>query len=237
MNTMNAFHFIAILLAIGALVSFYGCNVGINKSIYIKNGETLDYGPKSVNGSIIIGNDCIIEGSCDTVNGKIELGTNCRVKNLKTVNRRISVGKSSVVDGEIGTVNGSISCDDGVEVDENLSTVNGSITCGAGVKVGGNINTVNGDIDLKNTTVKENIRTLNGNITLQDKSIVERDIIIKKGKHSITGHFHHQEIRITEDSLVNGNILVEDEEMKVKVYLSKGGQVKGQIKGAEVIQE
>jgi DUF4097 and DUF4098 domain-containing protein YvlB len=121
-------------------------------------------------------------------------------------------------------------------VDGNAKTVNGSIVCGGGSKVHGKLSTVNGRIELKNTEVDEEIGTVNGDIELLAKSLVHGDIVIK-GRH---GHlFDHQrlEIRISEGSRVEGNIIVRDPEAEVKVYLSKDSSVKGEIRNAQLIKE
>lgn len=213
-----------------------GCNLSVNRSIYIDDGETVNSSQRTVNGSIIIGSDCKVRGSCATVNGRIKVGSNSEVRGLKTVNMGITVGDNSYVDGSVATVNGSINCKAGVRVDGDTSTINGSIKCDTGVKVNGEASTINGKIDLKKATIKEDVKTHNGNITLTDGSIVYGDIIIRKSR-SFFRRLRRLKIRIAEDSVVKGDIIVKDDDLEVKVYLSSGGKVIGRIRNAEVIKE
>lgn len=199
-----------------ALVLFNGCDVSVNRSIYVHDGEHSG-GQTSVNGSIHVGSRCQVDGNCQTVNGSIQVGDDSQVSDLDTVNGRISIAARVVVDG-------------------NAKTVNGSITCGSGSKIHGRLTTVNGRIELKNTEVDEEISTVNGDILLLAKSLVRGDIIIT-GSH---GHFfdHRRlEIRISDGSRVEGGIIVRDPDVEVKVYLSTDSIVKGEIKNAQVIKE
>jgi hypothetical protein len=56
-----------------------------------------------------------------------------------------------------------------------------------------------------------------------------------KGKAKGGGKKKGLEITISESSLVEGDIVVKDSDRKVKVILSGGGKVLGEIKNAEVI--
>jgi len=212
------------------------CNVGVNKSIHIRDGEKVSHGQSTVNGSIYIGSHCRVSAGCSTVNGKIEVGSNSEVESLRTVNRGIRVGKDSVVDGSAVTVNGSIKLKEGVRVDGDIDTVNGNISCGKGVRIEGEVATVNGDVDIVNGIVKEDIKVNNGDITLSDESVLTGNIVIKR-----SGGFKLRTrkvaIRITGGSLVKGDILVKDSKTRVTVYLSNGGEVAGKIRGAEVVKE
>ncbi len=223
------------IISIMGLV-FAGCNVGVNKSIHIRDGETVNHGPKTVNGSIIIGNNCTIRGNCDTVNGRIKVGDNCEVRSLHTVNLGVSVGNHTVVEGSIAAVNGSITCGEEVKVDDDVTTVNGSIHCGKGVSIQGSVSNVNGDHTLIDTVVKGDLKTNTGDITLQENSIVEGDIIIRRSR-SFFNRQRHLDIRISGNSEVKGDIIVEDNDLKVKVFLSGGGKVLGKIHDAEVVNE
>lgn len=229
---MKIFRFIALILI--ALLLITGCNVGVNRTIRISDGETTN-GATTVNGSIYIGNNCTVNGKCTTVNGKIKVGYNSEVKTLTTVNQGISIGKDTTVDGKITTVNGAIKCAEGVRVDGNVSTVNGPITCGPDTKIDGTLGNVNGNIHIENTTIAEDIKTNTGDITIENKSTVEGDIIIRRSR-SISKRLRKIDIEISGNSVVNGDIIVKDDDLEVKVYLSNGGKVNGEIKGAEVIQ-
>ena len=194
-----------------------GCNVSVNKSIHIGNGETVRNSLNTVNGSIIIGSECKIYSNCRTVNGRIEVGKNSEVQQLQTVNGRIEIGTKVAVHGD-------------------LETVNGSVTCEAGVQVEGGISTINGSIDLENTTVERDITSYNGNITLADNSILQGDIIINKSKGS-SDRIRRLKIRIKQKSVIEGDIIVKDKNMDVRIFLLEGGKVKGRIKNAELIEE
>jgi hypothetical protein len=205
----------AIGLFLLSFILFCGCNLSVNRSIDLRDGERSG-GLNSVNGSIHVGSRCQVDGSCRTVNGRIDVGDDSRVHGLDTVNGRISLAAR-------------------VEVDGHVKTVNGSIACGRGSKISGDVSTVNGSVELVNSEVAEDVSTVNGDIQLLDKSLVRGDIIIK-GHH---GHSfaQHLEIRISQGSRVDGDIVVHDPDVEVKVFLSKDAVVKGAIKNAKVIKE
>ena len=83
-----------------------GCDVSVNRSIHVSDGEN-GSAQTSVNGSIHIGARCRIEGDCRTVNGSIHVGDGSRVRDLDTVNGRIELTNCEV-DEELSTVNGDI---------------------------------------------------------------------------------------------------------------------------------
>jgi len=197
-------------------ILFSGCDVSVNRSVYVHDGEN-SHGLTSVNGSIHVGSRCHVEGGCRTVNGSIQVGDDSKVSDLDTVNGRISLAARVAVDG-------------------NAKTVNGSITCGRGSKIHGRLGTVNGRIELNNTEVDEDLSTVNGDISLLAKSLIHGDIVIK-GSHGNFFDHRHLEIRISEGSLVEGGIIVRDEDIEVKVYLSKDSAVRGEITNAQVIKE
>jgi len=94
---------------------------------------------------------------------------------------------------------------------------------------------VNGDIDLDSTEVEHNVVTYNGNITLSHKTVVHGDIIVKDNKGK-SNSLRSLKIWI-KDSVVEGDIIVREEEKIVEVYLLNGGKVEGRIEGAEVFRE
>ncbi len=224
----------ALAILIVSLV-FSGCNVSVNRTIRIADGETVEHGPKTVNGSIFIGNHCKILGASSTVNGKISVGDNCRVEDLETVNSGISIGKGTVVEGNVSTVNGSITCSGEVSIDGKISTINGSITCGPKVTISREISNINGRIQLTSTIVKNDITTHNGGITLLENSEVGGDIIIRES------HGSHRKrnliVRISGGSVVKGDIINNDDDMKVDIILEGGGKVEGKIKNAQLKSE
>ncbi|HSQ35975.1 MAG TPA: hypothetical protein VLQ89_08290 [Candidatus Binatia bacterium] len=199
-----------------AVVWSWGCDMNVNRSIHVNDGEN-NSAQTSVNGSIHIGARCRIEGDCRTVNGSIHVGDGSHVRDLDTVNGRISLAE-------------------GVDVDGDASTVNGSIVCGAGSRVHGRVSTVNGRIELKNCTVDEDLSTVNGDIELLAKSLVHGDIVIR-GRHGRLFDHSHLSIWIKEGSRLEGGIIVRDPDIDVKVYISKDSAVKGRIENAQVIGE
>jgi len=194
---------------------FTACNVSVNQSISVENGETREGSLNVVNGSITVGDSCTIKGDCRVVNGNIEIGHDSEVESIKIVNGPIEIGSNS-------------------RVHNSVKSVNGSITCAAGVEIGRDVETVNGAIELTRTMVAKSIQTINGDISLLDSSRVAGDIRIE-GK-SKGGEHRRLEIKIKDGSVVEGDVLVEDKRAEVKVYLGHGGQVLGQVLGAEVIQ-
>jgi DUF4097 and DUF4098 domain-containing protein YvlB len=191
------------------------CGFGVNQSFTIADGTTLDGGRTTVNGRITVGTNCEVSGDCQTVNGRITVGEGSRVGALHTVNGRIEIGSSVRVNGDVATVNGSIGIQDGTAVDGDVSTVNGGITL-VGSTVGGTLTVHNGDV------------------VLLARSRVKKDVVIKKGKSSSK---RGQEIRVSDGSVVEGDVIVRGARGEVTVHLSGGGEVKGEVRGAEVVTE
>lgn len=212
MRFLRSFFLIIIILNL-----MNGCRISVNRSIYIEDGEKVRHGLSSVNGSVIVGSDCVVIGNCRSVNGRVEIGNDSEVGNLQSVNGRISVGSNVEVDGDIESVNGSIRCD-------------------PDTKVSGKIATINGSIDIDKTDIRRIISTYNGHITLTNQSVVRRNIIIRDSK-SRSDSRRQLIIRIEDNSIVEGDIVVRDEDKEVKVYLLNGGKVYGKIDGAVVFRE
>jgi hypothetical protein len=213
---MKTLKYVFIAACLGALA--LGCDSSINRNIFVQDGEKRASGLNTVNGTITVGSDCDIHGDCHTVNGGIRIGQNSTVRDLMAVNGSIDLGEN-------------VSSDD-------LQTINGPIETGAGSKVRGEVQSINGDIKLDGTQVEQDVSTYNGDITLRNKSIVKGDIVIKKskGKHD---HKRLVKIRIMDESVVEGDIMVLEPAMQVqvKVYLAKDARIKGKIENVEVIQE
>jgi len=205
------------IIALFLLFTVISCNVRINKSIHIPDGKSVSHSLNTVNGSIYIGSDCRIKGDSRSINGKIQVGRNSEISDLEAIN-------------------GSISLDNDVVVHGSIKSVNGSIRCERGCNIYYDIYTINGDIDIYNTTVGDDIKTINGDISLLDNSVVENNIIIKR-KTGTSDYHHTITITVTEGSIVKGDILVHTDKRKVRVVLSEGGKVLGNIKNAEVIKE
>jgi len=208
---------IRVILLTVLIAGLAGCNVRVNKSVTIDDGEVVYGGRNSVNGNVFIGEDCRVEGSCRSVNGVIEVGENSRVEDLQAVNGRITIDRDVIVDGDVNSVNGPVRCSRGVEIY-------------------GDLTTVNGDIDVDGTLVRRNMVTYNGDILMTDRSIVQGDVIVKENKGR-SDRPRTLDIEITEESVVEGDIIVRDEDIRVRVYLSDGGRVEGRVRNAEVIEE
>lgn len=210
-----------------------GC--GVNKSIRVADGETVNGGRATVNGNVSIGADCTVNGDCRTVNGRVAVGAGSQVGSLQSVNGSIKIAENVSVGGDVGTVNGSIKLAANATVEGEVETVNGSVACEVGGSVSEDIATVNGSIHLTRTEVGGNLRTVNGSLTLDDNSRVAGNIFIK-GKSTRYGKKKAIEISISDGSIVEGDIVVRDSKRKVKVILSGGGKVLGEIEHAEVIE-
>ncbi len=192
------------------------CNIGVNRTIYIDDGETVRGSQNTVNGSIIIGSDCEVGGDCRSVNGDIEVGENSNVRSLQAVNGRIYLDRKVTVNGDVDAVN--------MRVQSN-----------SGVRIEGDVLTVNGDIELDDTSVRRNVSTYNGDIILSNRTRIKGDIIVKRNRGD-----HDQKSRLTieiaDGSVVEGDIIVRDRDIDVTVYLINGGKVEGKIEDAEVIR-
>jgi len=200
------------------LIFFLGCgDLGLNRTIQVADGEKRSQDLNSVNGAILIGRQCEILGNCRTVNGGIEIGESSTVHDLMAVNGSISIAENARIIGDVTTVNGSIECESGVVVNDEVSTING-------------------DINLDRTRVEYDVKTINGDVLLRNKTVVNGDVVIRarRGFSTENAAIH---ITIQDSSIVEGNIINRDEKRTVKVILARGGQVKGKIQKAEVVQE
>ena len=204
---------LGILLLLGMAVSSFTMDLSVNKSIHIGDNEKRS-GCSSVNGSVIIGNHCRITGSCRTVNGTIDVGRECMMKSLQSVNGSIKIDKETRVHGSI-------------------SSVNGSITCRHGSKILDDVESVNGGITIHDTQVGHNISTFNGNIKLLNGSIVENDIIVKDN-HGQNNREKPLYILIDNNSVVKGDVINRETDIKVILQLQDGGKVEGKVKNVIV---
>jgi len=127
-------------LAIFAACTLLVIGCGVNKSIRIADGETVNGGRATVNGNVFIGVDCTVRGDCRTVNGGVTVGSGSEVGGLQSVNGSIKIAENVSVDGEVGTVNGSIRLAENVSIEGDVETVNGSVFCKAGGIITGHNN-------------------------------------------------------------------------------------------------
>lgn len=229
----------SIITAVAILVIACGASsdTGVNKSIFVADGETRNSSLRTVNGSINVGNEATVTGDMSTVNGEISVGENSQVAELSCVNGRVSIDRNSRVE-EVSCVNGPIYIGSEVEVEKELSTVNGSIKCKRGTQVGGNLETVNGEIEILETLVAGNLETVNGDILLEESSLVKGDIVIDRQKmHKSSSKRHELTITIASHSKVEGNIDVKGDDPNVTVILAGGGEVLGEIVNAKVVRK
>lgn len=203
---------------LGGLLLFAGlltaCDLSVNKTIHIGDGETVKHDLNSVNGSIVIGKDCNVDGRCRTVNGGIEIGQNSQVRALQTINGSISLGRHVIARDKV-------------------ESVNGSITAETGAQVQGNVSSINGSIKLYHAEVQEDITTVKGNISLADSSVTHGNMIVKNSKG---GSRRSLKIELSGGSVVEGDIMVQDQDANVEVYLLNGSKVSGEVKNAKIIE-
>jgi hypothetical protein len=84
--------------------------------------------------------------------------------------------------------------------------------------------------------VARDIKIVNADILLRRATIVEGSILVKR-RHDHRERRERLEIRVTEGSVVRGDIVVRDPDVDVAVYLADGGAVQGQVEGATVLRQ
>lgn len=205
-----------VVLALMTVAGLHAAQAGVNSSIRVDAGEVLNKDVSTVNGQIRIGDGATVNGEVSTVNGSVSIGRDVKAESLSTVNGAIEVDDGSVIEGVVESVNGSIS-------------LTGSHA--------GEVATVNGSIELSGTDIEGDLSTYNGNITLSARSSVGGDIVIEAANRSSSKHRRRPlRIVIEDGSVVEGDVIVEDGDLEVEVFL-RGGRVNGRVKGAKVIEE
>ncbi len=189
---------------------------GINSSIRVESGEIVDKDLSTLNGQIRIGDGATVRGEAESVNGSVEVGRDVQVQNISTVNGSVEIGEGTVVAGKVVTVNGSISMETGSRARA--------------------VGTVNGSVELNNADVEADVTTYNGDVTLRDGTSVGGSIRILDSNSKSNHRGRALRIYIEDGSVVLGDVVVEDEDLEVEVYL-RGGTVAGQIRGAKVIEK
>ncbi len=212
-------------------------DTGINKSIFVADGEHKTNGLRSVNGSITVGNGVTVEGNCSTVNGRITIGENSQVGEVSCVNGSIHLDRKSQIE-EVSCVNGSILIGSEVEVDGDVSTVNGSIKSKIYSRIAGNMGTVNGDMMAEQTSIGGNVETVNGDIDLLEKCVVKGDVIVnRENRKPRLKKYNELVITIDSGSKIIGDIEVKGDDPNVTVILAGGGEVLGEIINARVVRK
>ena len=184
-------------------------------SIRVEDGATRGGSLTSVNSGITIGSASTVTGESRSVNGSITVGNDSEVGALHTVNGSIRIGSNTRVDGNASTINGKIRCKSGSQIDGTLSTINGAIT-------------------LTETTVTGNLETINGNITLERRSRVHGDIVISRKPGSDQRPREPLLIKLSGNSVVEGNIVNKDDRFEVQVIITDDSRVLGEIRNAEI---
>lgn len=192
-----------------------GCGMHVNQSIRVPDGETRNGSLSSVNGRVEVGNNCRIMGKCRSVNGSITIGADSEVEEIQTVNGGIQVGRRSRVIDDVDTVNGRIRCETGVEV-------------------GGSLGSINGAIELEQTKLTGNLTTINGNILLARGSHVKGSIFVKDANGN-SNRMHPLTIKLTGGSIVEGDVINQNDRIEVQVIIDQDSQVRGRIENAEVV--
>ena len=190
----------------------------------------------TLNRNVSIPANAEVDGTIRSVNGAIEVGEEAQVGNLNTVNGTIRLRTEVIVRGDVGSVNGGVTLYDKVRVNGNVTNVNGRIRIEQDVVIRDNVETVNGSVNIEKGTVERNVTTYNGNIMLRNNSRVKGNIVIEENR----GWSRNQRrltIDISRESVVEGDIIIEDDDIEVTVYISDGGKVEGNIDNkAEVIR-
>ena len=130
--------------------------------------------------------------------------------------------------------NGSIQIGSNTSVNGDASTINGKIRCKSGAKIDGTLSTINGAIILTETTVKENLVTINGNITLEQGSRIKGNIVIRSRSEGSQPPKESLVIRLSGGSVVEGDIINNDDRLEVHIIIADDSKVLGEIKNAEV---
>jgi DUF4097 and DUF4098 domain-containing protein YvlB len=184
-------------------------------SARVHSGVTHKGSLTTVNTGIRIGDGSTVTGPSRTVNGSITVGDNSEVGELQTVNGCIWIGSNTSVNGDASTINGWIRCKSGAQIYGMLSTINGAIT-------------------LTETVVTRYLTTINGNITLAQRSKVQGDIIIRRRSDGSSSPKKPLIIELSDGSVVEGDIINNDDRCQVQVIIADDSKVLGEIKNAEV---
>lgn len=189
---------------------------GVNSSIRVESGEIVDKDLSTVNGQIRIGDGATVHGDAESVNGSIEVGRDVRVDSVSVVNGSVEIGEGTVVDGDVSTVNGRISMENGARARE--------------------VSTVNGQLNLDGVEVETDVSTYNGDVKLTGGTTVGGDIIIRDSKGNNSRRSKPLRIYIEDGSSVRGDVIVENDDLEVEIYL-RGGSVAGKLRGAKIVEK
>ena len=183
------------------------CDVSVNRSLNVNDGETRSGGLTTVNGKIRIGNEAVVSGTARTVNGGVTVGSDSKVESLETVNGSIKIGTDTLANGS-------------------LETVNGSVTCERGAEVKGEISTINGAIKLTSTNVDQGLSTVNGDIRLSEGSTVNGSVKFT-GKSG--GKVRDLKLTLSGGSVIKGDVVVKNSKVRLSIFLLEDSRIEGSI--------
>lgn len=189
---------------------------GVNESVHVGRNEDHDRSISAVNGGVTVDDGAIIRGSVSSVNGGVRIGNNVRAESVSSVNGGVNIGDDTEIRGDVSSVNGKVAMGMASRAAE-VSTVNGRITLD-GSDISGDLYTVNGDIHL-------------------DRGASVRSIIIKETRGRNDRPDRPQKIELEDGSEVRGDIIVEDPDLWVEVYVRGGSRIQGRVEGAKVIRD
>ncbi|MEA1878630.1 MAG: DUF4097 family beta strand repeat-containing protein [Bacteroidota bacterium] len=205
----------------------------VSQDIHIMRGEQSQRKVTTISGDVSIGSDAEVKASITTVSGDIEIGAKAKVENISSVSGDISIGKKART-RDLESVSGDIHLYPRSIVHGSIEVVSGDITCETGTDIRESVSTVSGDIELDDTRLREHLETVSGDISLFNGAIIEGDIIISRRANLSSVNRGRLKVIIDMNSVVKGNIRVEEPNTNVIVYLTNGGKVKGKIINAEI---
>ncbi len=189
---------------------------GINEPIKIEPGEVVNKDLSTINGRIQIGDGVSVHGEVESVNGAVRIGRDVEVDKVSAINGSVEIGEGTLVVDEVSTVNGAVFMGNGSRARE--------------------VSTVNGQLQLEGVEVETDVSTYNGDVKLSSKTSVGGDILVKDPRGNNNRYRKPLRIYIEDGSSVRGNVIVENDDLEVEIYL-RGGSVKGEISGANIVEK
>ncbi len=219
---------ICIAACLGVLAIETGCSVNINGSVRTSTNEVVEHDLKTINGSVRVAGGSVVKGDCKTVNGSVELGKGAKADSLKTVNGSIKLKAEASVEDEVETVNGKISAEGNNVIGGDVTTVNGGVKLGEGVEVEGNVRITNGTIEFTGAHVKRDVTLRSGKVDFKSSTVVDGDLVVDGTKKKAKSE-NPLEIFLSDQTVIRGNIIVEDPEREVILHIQGDARVEGTI--------
>ncbi len=198
------------------LFLFISCDVQINKDFNIPDNTKVKKDLITVNGDINIGKNCIVGGDLNTVNGVIKIQELSHVK------------------AYVQAVTGSIIIEENVTIEGDISTMTGTIEINSS-SVLGNVSNISGDIEFSQTNLTGDLISNFGNITLTNNTVIDGSIIIKENEE-IPEKLRNVKVVIADSSVVQGDLINDNREVIVVVYVEEGSSISGEIIDADVVE-